>query len=172
MKALPIRKQKAALKSKESATESVKKIRKSVTPNTSSRTKRSSSPLVRKMKRYGKQTLRSMLLSHTFHTTFKIAVGVIISSGLFYGSYLVIGKSFANEIVISKSEIVARVSKLTTLPEEEPYDIVRVQDPENLMKQNEFYKDIQEGDYILMYSNMAVIYNLRSNQIVAIKRGN
>lgn len=129
------------------------------------------SPLVKKMKRYGKQTLRSVLLSHTFHTSFKVFVGLFISSGLFYGSYLAIGKSFANEVVISKSEIVVRVGKLTPLPKEEPYDIVRVQDPEDLKKQNLFYKDIEEGDYILMYPNLAVIYNLRNNEIVGVKQG-
>ena len=101
------------------------------------------SPLVKKMKRYGKQTLRSMLLSHTFHTSFKIVTGLLVSTGLLYGSYLIVGRSFANEVVISKSEIVARVGKLTSLPQEEPYDIVRVQDPENLKKQNLFYKDIE-----------------------------
>lgn len=129
------------------------------------------SPLVKKMKRYGKQTLRSILLSHTFHTSFKIITGLLISTGLFYGSYLAIGTSFANEVVISKGEIVTRVGKLTSLPKEEPYDIVRVQDPEYLKKQNIFYKDIEEGDYILMYPNLAVIYNLRNNQIVAVKQG-
>ena len=81
-----------------------------------------------------------------------------------------IGKSFANEVVISKSEIVSRVSKLTSLPMGEPSDIVRVQDPEDLKKQNAFYKDIEEGDYILIYPTLAVIYNLRSNQVVAVKQ--
>ncbi len=133
--------------------------------------KKPSSLLVKKMKRYGKQTLRSILLSHTFHTSFKVVAGIVISTGLFYGSYLAIGTSFANEVVISKGEIVTRVAKLTSLPKEEPYDIVRVQDPEYLKKQNIFYKDIQEGDYILMYPNLAVIYNLRNNQIVAVKQG-
>lgn len=133
--------------------------------------KKSSVSLVKKMKRYSKQTLRSVLLSHTFHTSFKVVVGLIISSGLLYGSYLAIGTSFANEVVISKGEIVTRVGKLTSLPKEDPYDIVRVQDSEYLKKQNSFYKDIEEGDYILMYPHLAVIYNLRNNQIVAIKQG-
>lgn len=145
--------------------------KKSVSVVTRASSKKPSSSLVKKMKRYGKQTLRSILLSHTFHTSFKIVAGLVISTGLFYGSYLAIGTSFANEVVISKGEIVTRVSKLTSLPGEEPYDIVRVQDPEYLKKQNIFYKDIEEGDYILMYPNLAVIYNLRNNQIVAVKQG-
>ena len=131
-----------------------------------------SSPLTKSIKRNSKRALRSMLLSPMFHTAFKVLVGVMVSTGLFYGSYIAIGRSFANEVVISKSEIVARVQKLTTLVPigEEPYDIVRVQDPEDLKKQNAFYKDVEEGDYILMYPNLAVIYNLRSNKIAGIKQ--
>ena len=129
------------------------------------------SPVLKKVKRYSKEKLRSLLLSPTFHVAFKVFFGLLISSGLFYGSYLVIGRSFANEVVISKSEIISRVGKLTPLPKEEPYDIVRVQDPDYLKKQNLFYKDIEEGDYILMYPNLAVIYNLRSNRVVGVKQG-
>jgi hypothetical protein len=87
-----------------------------------------------------------------------------------YTSYRVIGKSFANEVVVSQSEIIARVAKLTPVPQEDPEEIVRVQDPEILKKQNSFYNDVKEGDYILMYPNLAVIYDLRSNSIVAVKR--
>lgn len=134
--------------------------------------KSGSSPLAKSIKRNSKIALRSMLLSRTFHTTFKVLVGVMVSAGLFYGSYIAIGKTFANEVVISKSEIVSRVQKLTSLVpmDQDPYDIVRVQDPEDLKKQNEFYKDVEEGDYILMYPNIAVIYNLRNNKIAGIKQ--
>ena len=89
---------------------------------------------------------------------------------MLYGSYLYIGKTFANEVVVSQSEIVARVAKLTSLPAEEPYEIVRVQDEEDLRKQNPFYKDVKEGQYILIYKNIAVIYDLRNNSIIGIKR--
>lgn len=129
------------------------------------------SPYLKRMKRASKRTLRAILLSHMFHTGFKIIVGFGISLGLLYGSYHYISKSFANEVVISKSEIIARVAKLTSLPHEEPHDIVRVQDPEDLKKQNDFYKDVEEGDYILMYTNLAVIYNLKTDQVVAVKQG-
>ena len=131
--------------------------------------KKVTSPYLKRYKRYAKQGIRSVLLSPTFHTSFKIITGLVISTGLLYGSYLYVGKTFANEVVISQSEIVARVAKLTHLPQETPYEIVRVQDKETLRKQNEFYKDVEEGDYILMYKDLAVIYDLRDNRIVATK---
>lgn len=132
--------------------------------------KSTESPYVKKLKRYAKQGVRSMLLSPVFHSSFKIVGTAVIVVSMLYGSYLYIGKTFANEVVVSQSEIVARVAKLTSLPSEEPYEIVRVQDEEDLRKQNPFYKDVKEGQYILMYKNMAVIYDLRNNSIVGIKR--
>lgn len=128
------------------------------------------SPYGKKLKRYVKQGVKSLLLSPVFHRSFKIVATVVVASGMLYGSYLYIGKTFANEVVISQSEIVARVAKLTSLPREEPYEIVRVQDEEDLRKQNPFYKDVKEGQYILIYKNLAVIYDLRNNVIVGIKR--
>lgn len=133
-------------------------------------TKKAPSPYMKKLKRYTKQGLRSMLLSPVFHSSFKVISVALLAFGALYASYFYISKSFANEVVVSQSEIVARVAMLTTLPNEEPNDIVRVQDEEVLRKQNPFYKDVKEGDYILMYKNTAIIYDLRNNVIVALKR--
>ena len=130
----------------------------------------STSPLGKKLRRYAKQGVKSMLLSPVFHSSFKIISTAGIVVAMLYGSYLYIGKSFANEVVVSQSEIVSRVGKLTSLPAEDPYEIVRVQDEDDLRKQNPFYKNIKEGQYILIYKNLAVIYDFRSNSIVGIKR--
>jgi hypothetical protein len=48
--------------------------------------------------------------------------------------------------------------------------LVRVQDEETLRKQNTFYKDVREGEYILIYKNLAIIYDLRNNIVVGVKR--
>ena len=128
------------------------------------------SPYFKKLKRYAKQSLKVTLLSPVFHSAFRVIATVLVSSGLIYSSYFFIGKTFANEVVVSQSEIIARVSKLTTLPQETPYEIVRVEDEETLQKQNPFYKNIKEGDYIIMYKNLAIIYDLRNNIILGLKR--
>lgn len=119
---------------------------------------------------YSKTTLRSILLSHLFQSSAK-AVFLFAAVGFsLYGAYHLIGKTFANEVVISKSEIVSRVAKLTQLPDEEPEKVVRVQDGEDLKKQNEFYKDVKEGDYIIVYSTMAIVYDLRNNVIISMRQ--
>ena len=142
----------------------VKKIqKKTVRQNSISRT-------LRVTKRYGKQTLRAMLLSHMFHTTFKVVIGLSVSYAALHGAYVYIGKSFADDVVVSQSEIIARVAKLTEVPSGTPEDIVRVQNPDDLRKQNSFYEDVKEGDYIVMYPKVAVIYDLRNNSIIAVKK--
>jgi hypothetical protein len=134
-------------------------------------TKSVPSPLVRAAKRHGKLALRSMLLSPVFHATFRIIVGIAVSGVVLHGAYMAISRTFADDVVVSQSEIVARIAKLTDVPAGvTPDDIVRVQDPESLRKQNAFYADIKEGDYIVMYPKLAVIYDLRNNSIVAVKK--
>lgn len=128
------------------------------------------SSLARSTKRYGKRTVRDILLSKLFHTTFKVFIGLLISSAAVYGTYAYFGNTIENDVVVSKSEIVARVSKLIGITNEVPDAVVRVQDAETLKKQNEFYAEVKEGDYIVMYPKLAVIYDLRNNSIVAIKK--
>jgi hypothetical protein len=124
----------------------------------------------RSTRRYGKRALRGILLSHTFHSAFKIVTGLLISGAVLYGSYALMGKSLAHDVVVSKSEIVSRIAKLTPIPEEVPDAVVRVQDPDALKKQNIFYDHVKEGDYIVMYPKVAIIYDLRNNEIVAVKK--
>lgn len=124
---------------------------------------------VRTTKRYGKQTLRDLLLSKTFHGAFKVFIGLLISGSALYGTYAFIGNSIADDVVVSKSEIIARVGKHTPLPEGEPEAVVRVQDPESLKKQNTLYENVKEGDYIIIYPTLAVVYDLRNDHIVALK---
>jgi hypothetical protein len=128
------------------------------------------SKIARTTKRYGKQTLRDLLLSKTFHTSFKIFLGLMISSSALYGAYALIGNTLANDIVVSKSEILMRVAKHTELPKGNPEAVVRVQDAESLKKQNDFYSNVKEGDYIVMYQDLAIIYDLRNDSVVALKR--
>lgn len=139
-----------------------------------SRSAAAKSTVVSKVKRSAKKKtkmmVKSLLLSKTFHKAFNVtAIGLLV----FFASYIAYTNftgTFKDEVVVSKSEIVDRVSKLTTLPNETPDDVVRVQDPETLKKQNTFYENVKEGDYIVMYSKMAVIYDLRNNVIVSEKR--
>ena len=123
-----------------------------------------------KAKRQSKLALKSMLLSPLFHTLCKVSTVVIVFVFVSYGLYAHFNSTLENDVVVSKSEIVDRVSKLTSLPGTPPDAVVRVQDPETLKKQNDFYANVKEGDYIIMYPRLAVIYDLRNNAIVSEKK--
>ena len=126
--------------------------------------------IARNTKRYGKQTLRDLLLSKTFSNSFKVFIGCLIVGSALYGAYAFIGNTFANDVVVSKSEILSRVAKHAELPSGDPDAVVRVQDAGTLKKQNDFYANVKEGDYVVMYPQLAVIYDLRNDSIVALKR--
>lgn len=127
------------------------------------------SKIVRSTKRYGKQTLRELLLSKTFHSSFKLFFGLLVAGSAMYGAYAFIGNAVVNDVVVSKSEIIARVAKHIELPAEEPEAVVRVQDAETLQSQQILYENVKEGDYILIYPSLAVVYDLRNDHIVALK---
>lgn len=139
--------------------------------NTNKSVKRSGfSKITHSTKRFGKQTLRDILLSKTFHKSFKVLIGFMITGTALYGAYAFIDNSISGGVVISQSEILFRVSKHTHLPSSEPNAVVRVQDAETLKKENSFYENIKEGDYIIIYPELAVIYDLRDDSIVGLKR--
>ncbi len=133
-------------------------------------TRRSStSKITRSVKNYGKKSLRAVLLSHTFHTGFRVVALAFLVVVPFYGVYAYIEKTVANEIVISKSQILDRVAKHIALPKDSPLAVVRVQDADSLKKQNSFYDQVKSGDYIIMYKTLAIIYDLRNDSVLATK---
>lgn len=62
-------------------------------------------------------------------------------------------------------KIVSKVSKLILLPEESP-QIVIVQDVEKLRPLQPFFKDAENGDYVLVYQNLALIYSESKNKLI------
>ena len=122
------------------------------------------------VKRNSKTSLKKLLLSSYFQKVVTAFVTFLVLSACFYGVYRYFNASLANDVVVSQSEIIDRVAKLTALPQEKPEAVVRVEDAETLKKQNIFYENVKVGDYVVVFSKVAVIYDLRNNTIVAIKK--
>lgn len=120
-------------------------------------------------KRLGKKTLREILLSKVFHSSFKVFIGFLLVTGVFYSAYSFVNTTFVNDVVVSESEILSRVGKHISLPDGSPSAVVRVQNGVELRKQNKLYENIKDGDYIIMYPDIAIVYDLRNNIIVATK---
>ncbi|MDQ5962305.1 MAG: hypothetical protein QG653_112 [Patescibacteria group bacterium] len=117
-----------------------------------------------------KKFIKSVLLSRSFQITVKTFLFLLLVSSFSYGTYALVGDSVAEDVIVSKSEIVKRVTELASLPVNDPQAVVRVEDAEKLQKQNDFYSTVKEGDYIVVYQDVAIIYDLRNDAIVGVKR--
>lgn len=125
------------------------------------------------VKRFLKRSLRSFLLSTALHVGTRLLIIVLLIASICYGVYAFVTPMLRNNVVVSQSEIVSRVSKIAAIPSGETVEaVVRVEDAEMLKKQNDFYRStaVKEGDYILIYPSMALIYDLRNNAVIAIKK--
>ena len=74
-----------------------------------------------------------------------------------------------NQVTEAESkEIVAMVSKLLVVPAGEDPVVARVTDADALISEQLFYKDIQNGDYLLIYpaAAKAIIYSPSRNKLV------
>ena len=120
-------------------------------------------------KRYLKQLTKRVLLSPLFHVSCKVLSILFVMVCIGYGSYFFISKTFADGVVVSQAEILKQVTRHTTLPETKLYSLVRVQDENALKSQNPFFSLAKVGDYIIVYENMVIIYDLRNDKIVAKK---
>jgi len=96
------------------------------------------------------------------------ALGIFFILLFMFGSDMV-SSTLARTIVVSESEILKRIKTHTTITDTPPTSIVRVKDAETLRAQHMFYKDIKEGDYIIMYPNRVIIYDLRADVVIGEK---
>lgn len=69
----------------------------------------------------------------------------------------------------TKEDIIGKISKLYDVPNEEP-TLARVNDQEKLRKEQDFFKNAQNGDYVIVYPNakLGILYRESSNKIINI----
>jgi hypothetical protein len=68
-----------------------------------------------------------------------------------------------------KDRIAAKVGKLYDIPNEEP-TLARVSDPEKLRKEQDFFKNAKDGDYILVFpeAKIGILYRESTDKIINI----
>lgn len=111
-------------------------------------------------------------------TKTKIVVTVLIillmgAGGFFYHKYQnAIANPQAQLEQRNSSEtkgVVGSLGKILLLPSDKQPTVAKVEDVEKLKKSNEtFYKDITKGDYLVLYSDRAIIYRKKENKIINI----
>ena len=96
---------------------------------------------------------------------FAFCVVLAISFGALY-SYKYVQAKMDESNLFSDTYILEKVGSLTALPKGElPIKIVRVDDPDSLRKENQFYAKVKEGDYIIAYPKFIIIYDAIHNEI-------
>lgn len=70
---------------------------------------------------------------------------------------------------ITQDNVISQLSKQIVLPNEIPVTFLRVSDAKTLALQDEFYKNVQNGDYIIVYNSMALVYDFSNNRIENVK---
>ncbi len=71
-----------------------------------------------------------------------------------------------SEHTYSQSELVSRISKHIIVPQEDISMLVKVKNAESLRTQDQIYADIKNDDYILIYPNLAIIYDAKTDEVI------
>jgi cytoskeletal protein RodZ len=98
-------------------------------------------------------------------------VAAIGSSIYFYKQYKDVKNNptaAVNEKNSQETEkVLSEVKAVILIDSTEAPTIARVEDPSALQKNNEvFYKNVQKGDYLILYKDRAIIYRESNNQII------
>jgi hypothetical protein len=63
-------------------------------------------------------------------------------------------------------QLIARVGRFLVLPSDEQPSVAAISDAQELAQRQSFYKDAQDGNILIVYSNKAIIYDAVADQLV------
>lgn len=106
----------------------------------------------------------------SWRTSVVLLVMIALASGLAYSQYRIYkmnSPAFQKELAEKRTnELVGEVSKLMELPEETP-QIATVEDANKLREtQPEFFRKAENGDAVLIYSQIAILYSGTKHKIM------
>lgn len=109
---------------------------------------------------------KRLSFSKIVKTAFLSIAFIFIVVGALYG---IITTNKTNAESVSQEMVLERLGEQLVLPSEEPLNVVRVSNAKELKEQDEFYEAIKNGDYIIVYDNLSLIYNFDQKLIKKIK---
>lgn len=121
--------------------------------------------LVKKPK-FGKKNLVTLIMG-------AVIILALATAGYFYKQYQDV-KTNPSQAISEKNsaetdQVLASLKAVLFIEEKDKPTVARVESPETLKKNNEtFYKNIQKGDYIVLYPSRAIIFRQSTNQIINI----
>ena len=106
-------------------------------------------------------------------SAFKLLRLIFVSSTsifiLFIILYGVIKSNRTNAESITQDTVISQLSKTINLPENDLVSIMRVPDAKTLSNQDNLYKNVKNGDYIIVFKSMVLVYDFDSRFIKDIK---
>lgn len=91
-----------------------------------------------------------------------LAVVVIVVYGVFLTNK-------TNAESITQDTVLTQLSKQIILPDQELLSVKRVFDAKTLASQEDFYKNLKNGDYIIVYKHMVLLYDFDDSIIKNVK---
>lgn len=113
-----------------------------------------------------KKNQRRISFSKLFKWAFVSVFFISIVFAVIYGVFLN-NKTSAESI--NQNTILNQLAKNLILPEDEIINIMRVSNAKDLEKQDIFYKNVKNGDYVIIYKSMIILFNFDKSLIKGIK---
>jgi predicted S18 family serine protease len=123
-----------------------------------------------------KKEKKAVALTKKSPLTLVLAVLIVASlagAAYFYKKYQDVQKD-PNQLVASKNaaesgRVIENLKNIILIEETDQPTVARVDDPEKLKKTNEdFYKNVQKNDYLVLYPKRAIIFREAESKIVNI----
>ena len=83
--------------------------------------------------------------------------------------YVIMLNNRTNAESLNQGSVLKQLSENLVLPKEEVEDFQRISNAKELANQEDFFKDAKNGDYIIVYHSMALIYDFDKKLIKNIK---
>ncbi len=91
-----------------------------------------------------------------------LALVILFSAGMYY-------RSWANPPQISDAQVLTRLKTIILLPDAVAPSMAVVTDAGVLKKQQpEFFANVKNGDRLIIYPDLAIIYDYQANKIVKV----
>ncbi len=118
-----------------------------------------------------KETQKSNKGSHMTKLFAVVAVLAIMAAGYFFVQYQN-ERSDSPEVTAQRNqelsdEVVTSLSEVLFIGEEEPPTVATIDDADSLRESsNDFYENAQDGDFLILYPQRAIIYRQEANQVI------
>lgn len=111
---------------------------------------------------------RRISFSKLLRMSFLFVAFLSITFVVLYGLFLY---NKTNAESVNQDVVLKELSQIIVLPDEPVVSLVRVSDAKKLANQNSFYQsaNLANGDYIIIYKDIIIIYNFDKNLIKKIK---